>query len=304
MRTDDSQEADEYNNQLLGESTLGIEVIKSSLAERCGLGNIDPQHGDGYNSSAIEEALTFSPLPPDGACFVTVRPDRDSLGAMAVLTLRAEEKTIDAKLVEWIGLMDLLGGKNAVQTHPEKAVPGYATSAMQVIIQDPLGVWPTLEEKVEEIGKILTGQTPHENLKAIAILKQQDRDGFRVEMRGPVAFVLAPGKYNQARNWGNQRYRVAVIFDPEYPAVHGTGTHTRWSVVRQDGYFDRRGFEEAINTEEARARNVPLVDLEKLGYSWGGPRNIVSSPYGRETALSKETILRIARECAESGRVS
>ena len=81
------------NARLLGPTTLGIEVTVPELARWCGLGNIDPQHGGGIGvgnpaaAAAIEACLTATP-PPAGATLVTVRPDLDAFGAMAVLALR------------------------------------------------------------------------------------------------------------------------------------------------------------------------------------------------------------------------
>lgn len=73
--------------------SLGIEVTDAELAARCDLGNIDPQHGYARGPAiagraAIDVALGW-PLPPPGATLVTIRPDADSIGAMAVLSLRA-----------------------------------------------------------------------------------------------------------------------------------------------------------------------------------------------------------------------
>ncbi len=73
---------------------LGIEVTIAALAERCNLGNIDPQHTGGDASvAAIEVALTAE-LPPKDATLVTVRPDLDSVGAMAVLNIRSNIGTV------------------------------------------------------------------------------------------------------------------------------------------------------------------------------------------------------------------
>jgi hypothetical protein len=75
-------------------NTLGIEMTNAELADACDLGNIDPQHGfargpDIVGRAAIDVALGW-PLPPPGATLATIRPDTDSLGAMAVLSLRTE----------------------------------------------------------------------------------------------------------------------------------------------------------------------------------------------------------------------
>ena len=99
-------EAEERNATLLGPRTLGIEVTETELAERCGLGNIDPQHGfgGGQGRSAIEAATSW-PLPPAGARMVTVRPDADAFGAMALLGLRAADAAIDRSVRARIALV-------------------------------------------------------------------------------------------------------------------------------------------------------------------------------------------------------
>lgn len=92
---------------------LGLEVTLPALAARCMLGNIDAQHTGGYqglpaldpmwarNDAAYEgddkwrfttaiQLATTCALPPVAATLATIRPDLDSVGAMAVLSLRAK----------------------------------------------------------------------------------------------------------------------------------------------------------------------------------------------------------------------
>lgn len=84
-------EAAATNDAVLeGEHILGIEVTVPALAKRCTLGNIDPQHTDGKTDRAAIQDACDSELPPKGAKLVTVRPDPDSIGAMAILELRAK----------------------------------------------------------------------------------------------------------------------------------------------------------------------------------------------------------------------
>ena len=87
----ETREAERANSAHLGALTLGIEVTLPRLAARCGLGNIDPQHGTRARDGAVAaiEACLDASLPPPGAVLVTIRPDLDALGAMALLTLRA-----------------------------------------------------------------------------------------------------------------------------------------------------------------------------------------------------------------------
>lgn len=99
-------DAAKHNASWLGPTTLGIEVTEPELAVSCGLGNIDPQHlGGSRDTSAIDATQTW-PLPPPGAALVTIRPDVDSVGAMALLTLRANDVPLPAEARERIALVD------------------------------------------------------------------------------------------------------------------------------------------------------------------------------------------------------
>ena len=98
-------DAEAHNAPLLGDRTLGVEVTEPDLAARCELGNIDPQHaGCDSTSSAIEAAMSF-PLPDCKARLVTIRPDADAIGAMAVLALRRSKADFKAGEVDRIRLI-------------------------------------------------------------------------------------------------------------------------------------------------------------------------------------------------------
>lgn len=310
LSTDVSEAGDRRNDALLGESTLGVEVTSPALAARCGLGNIDPQHSGGGGSSAIEQALTC-PLPPEGALLVTIRPDKDSFGAMAVLMLRAEGlgARINKPLVSWIGAIDRMGFWKAKVACPELFQMNQEgkTNAIQAILNGCVPEAQSVEAKVAKIGRIiLEGGISKREIQDLAALKVACRKDFAAEMRGPIAFIVAPGGYNEARNWGGQRYAIVLVFDPSYGLVTG-GTQKRWSLLleRTDS-FDRRGFEERINCEEARARGLTIEQLKGDGYAWGGPPSIVSSPMGqgRDSVLPEDVIIRTAQRCANAVQAS
>ena len=83
-----TEEARHHNEEIFSGTVFGIEVTVPALAERC-IFNIDPQHGDLLsNRAAIEDAVSC-PLPLEGSTLVTIRPDLDSVGSMAVLESRA-----------------------------------------------------------------------------------------------------------------------------------------------------------------------------------------------------------------------
>jgi hypothetical protein len=302
LETADSLEADAYNATLLNESTLGIEVTAEHLAVLCGLGNIDPQHNGNRGLSAIEEALTH-PLPPDGSRLVTLRLDKDSVGAMAVLRLRhmCQADNLDRCLITWIGAIDRLGFVQARADHPELMCDERVTSALQVIATRIDGRWPTLESRVIDTGRILTRAMSRQEIDTYAALKVRPSGDYEFEMYGPLAVVRAPGAYGFARDWANRRFAVALIFDPEFK-----GEQRRSTLVRWPGYFDRLGFEKSINAAEAWRRKLSSGELKARGFNWGGTVNLISSPagLGRDSALPENIIISIARSCAESGKVS
>jgi len=98
-------DAERYNDTWVGSHTLGVEVTELELAERCGLGNIDPQHmGGDSTTAAIDLALTW-PIPPPAASLVTIRIDADACGTMAVLALRSLGLQFKTNWIERIALI-------------------------------------------------------------------------------------------------------------------------------------------------------------------------------------------------------
>jgi hypothetical protein len=79
------EDTDEYRCRCT--RVVGIEVTVPALAAKCQR-NIDPQHTGGRcDVAAIDLALSMT-LPLDGSTLATIRPDLDSVGAMAILELR------------------------------------------------------------------------------------------------------------------------------------------------------------------------------------------------------------------------
>lgn len=109
-------------------TTLGIEITDKAIAARCGLGNIDGQHGTGdcsYDGEIVAELLTGDRYAPECASFgaaiaialavyiprtdttlATTRADVDSIGAMAVLVLRVLGLAINVEFVKTIATAD------------------------------------------------------------------------------------------------------------------------------------------------------------------------------------------------------
>lgn len=100
-----AQGAEGWNAPILAEPCLGIEVTEPELARRCSLGNIDPQHLGGQPDRAAIEAAVSAPVPPPGSWLVTIRPDADAFGAMAMLTLRAMQRRLSSDALDRVHLI-------------------------------------------------------------------------------------------------------------------------------------------------------------------------------------------------------
>ncbi len=299
IRTDVSREADEHNAELFGPTTLGIEVTSAGFAERCELGNIDPQHSGTYDSSAIEKSMTWG-LPERGSKLVTIRPDKDSIGAMAVLTLRALglQGRIDRKFVAWVGVVDRFGYAMAVEKYaslmPSRPEP---LSALNAVAMNVGKLFHSLEDRVYAAMQIITARMTMEDVEDLARNYRLPSADYDITyLGGGLGFIVAPKRMHEARNWANKRCPVALVLDPEYQLEQGS--QIRWTLVSKDPSFDRHGFQRAINEAEAEAQGVSTEQLARNNDTWGGPPNIVSSAkgVGRNTKLSQEQILALVRQ--------
>lgn len=266
----------------------GLEVTNPKLAARCVV-NIDPQHGPQgtTESSAIEAAMTVD-LPPAGAVLATIRPDRDSVGAMAVLSLRlnGQEADIDHELVTAIGRMDALGPQarelEVVEAHRNEIV------AADYIC---LGRKHSLEEKVAWMSELLTGhvsdgvvlgfaedvRTELEKAKAtlevarltdnVAFVRGNSPRGFEVGYAtgAPIVACLAPNFLRPG-------------------AAEGEQPCQKWTIARYSAAapLAMAELKAALNAAEEEFGGAP---------EWGGPADLVASPQGRTPSAPPERIL-------------
>ena len=290
--------AEEHNTKLLGPNTLGIEVTEPALAARCGLGNIDPQHGPEAAPdapAAIEAALNW-PLPPKGARLVTIRTDLDSLGAMAVLQLRSEGVSLTEELrqrVTEVARTDRFdkGPWPGEQPLPETVEEVQARlwdgdiPAMAALAGDTA---KTMEERVAAIKQWLAhAEIPEEYADAqrqraerLFNALQEGRVKLSTAAEGRIAVVESevPG----ALLFGYLKAPVVVALHPAFPfrTSDGDARPGRKFTVCQwvPGHVDLASV---------------YADLNRLEPGWGGSSVIGGSPQGRGSALPLETIVEV-----------
>ena len=285
------------NRSLLGTTTLGIEVTVPELARGCGLGNIDPQHGGGAGigmswATAIEACLT-EPPPPAGATLVTVRPDLDAFGAMALLAyhrvggkpgpaMRARiDRAARADRFDhgpWPGPRPLPVTIDdfAAVTNQDPALVA-VTGAMfdrELAVRERVGIAARWLETGAEPAGYRERWTAH----ARVLIAGLASGAVEVEETAGGRIALVTSRLPGSLRLGYGRAPVVIAHDPGAPDADPPAL--RRVVVAQyaRGYVDLGGVCEML------ARQEP---------GWGGSSTILGSPQGRARGLGVETIIAV-----------
>jgi hypothetical protein len=286
-------EAEAANADLLGEGTLGIEVTIPALAARCGLGNIDPQHapeaaGRVQDRAAIE-AVRGWPVPPRDSTLATIRPDLDSLGAMAVLWMRAAGQPIDAAAVRRIAEIA------RVDRHDRGPWPGprpvtavlnedASLAAIALAVADHR---LDLAERVELVRQwIAAGAEPASYRRRFEAARRELAEALaqgsvrlRAVCGGSIAVVVT--ERPEGLQLGYCLSPVVVALNPNF-RLQGGPAHRKFTVAHyRAGYADLAAARHALATREP---------------GWGGSPTIIGSPQGVASTLPLCMVLRIVRE--------
>lgn len=258
---------------------LGLEVTIPELATACRLGNIDPQHtGRDARRAAIEDVVTVA-LPPAGTVLITVRPDADAIGSMAVLEARAAGEPVDPARVGLIAEAD----KEAVGPWPG---PGRIrvdeVTDVAVVNAVCMDHRTPLEDRVSAVRQWLTGGTipggeeirarlRDEAAAALAATKVTENDG--------VAAVTST--HRKGVDIGYQHAPVVVATNPSF-RWQGGPAHVKHTVARW-------------NTSQPMDWAGMLAALRQAEPGWGGSSSICGSPQGVGSTLSQEQVVEIVR---------
>ena len=283
------------NLHLLGDATLGIEVTVPELARRCGLGNIDPQHGGGAGIgapgvAAIEACLTVAP-PPAGATLVTVRPDLDAFGAMALLALRhavgPPGPAMQARIGRvvradrfdhgpWPGPRPLPATCDdlASVTHRDPALVAVngAMFDRELTVRDRVGI----AARWLETGAEPAGYRARWAAHGEALLRGLASGEVAVEPRAGGRVALVTSRLPGSLRLGYCLAPVVVAHDPG--CLDADPPAPRRVAVAQYG----PGHVELREVRDRLARREP---------GWGGSSTILGSPQGRPCGLGIETIV-------------
>lgn len=292
--------AAEANEAIFGGGpVLGIEVTIPALASRCEAGNLD-HHGPGDTSetpSASEQAMGWPYRPCCGApwhtsgcdqcgpeqkkpenptALVTVRPDADSVTAMAVIMNRLEGRPVDDRLVHAVGLFDRLGpsvGK------PAPAVTAIARKACDFKV--------ALVDRVQWVADLLAGVYNMAEIVALNMAHDAELEAARkaseltLHADGRIACVVSTHRFATILGYELAPVVVAqnssMLVDPKDPSK---GVYNKYTVCRYDSHTPC---------------DLPaaLVELQALEPGWGGRGDIFGSPQGVSSKLNLDQVVEV-----------
>lgn len=292
---------------------FGVEVTIPVLADRCLLGNIDPQHGchgetydngSGYIEScpstakdgetAIEFASRKTMLPPQGVTIVTLRPDVDSVGAMAVLHLLVQGIDITSAKgrIDLIAQVDSFGhsgwpGRQPLPTKEQPWNEGVCAadgcrplSAIAAAVSDHRIL---LAERVATMEKwLLTGEEPMEYR---AKVENERMSMVEAIVNGEIAIsttakgvAVVESTHRAALGLGYTQAPVVVACNPALRLGGGKSNKKITICQFEEGYIDLPAI---------------LTELNACESGWGGSKTIGGSPQGVSTTLTIDEIVEV-----------
>jgi hypothetical protein len=289
---------------------IGIEVTLPEVAKYCMM-NLD-HHGEGDTAetpSACEKALEMKGLRFFGnEVLITVRPDADSVTAMAIIENRFDQKPIDENLVKAIGRFDRFGPSAG---RPDDVVTAIAVRASDFKI--------SLEERVRWVGEILAGDKKEQEIAAIITTHDLELaeaidsieisvhhtlkcnacgfdDSYQESLGGlgvqcgrctsvdtrnlpDVAVIISTHRF--ATMIGYQKAPIVVAMNPKFPVDFknpSRETCGKITVCRYDSHVKC---------------NLPaaLKELRSLEDGWGGRGDIFGSPQGVTPQISLSEVV-------------
>jgi len=286
-----ANEAAEAANEAIFTSApvYGVEVTVPQLAARCAF-NLDPQHSGGDAGQAAIEAALTADLPAEGTVLATVRADLDSVGAMAIIAMRAEGATISDEAMERVAAIAEVD-KSATAPWAPQPLPtadrlwSHEDGAQMAALAAMAGDFKvSLSDRVTQMAAFLTEGTIPATYMERVVSERRDmvaalNDGrIQASVDGGVAVVVS--SHRAATAIGYSLAPVVVATNPVF-RLGGGDPHLKHTVCQYSGgYADLKS---------------ALAELAALEEGWGGSPTIGGSPQGVSSTLATEEVVEVVR---------
>jgi len=288
---DVAKEANEKVFQNAEQGVLGIEVTIPALAERCTLGNIDPQHSEGdVSKAAIDIVAIMENLPPEKAYLATVRADLDAIGSMALIDLRRKGLVLNESVrnrIEKISEMDRFDrGEWQQKSFPTKeniwaGTNGEELSLLNSLVMDfkvPVQDRVKNIEKWLEKGEMLQTYTEKTIKEREALVQALENGEIKIEVVADGKIAKVESKHQAGTMLGYAKAPVIAVSNPEFKLAGGE-PHLKHTIAQYKlGYIDLK---------------AALEELKQKEEGWGGSPTIIGSPQGVSSKLSNDEVIEI-----------
>lgn len=274
---------------------FGIEVTVPALAERCMLGNIDPQHtGGDATRAAIEDALVTT-LPPEGSTLATVRADSDSVGGIAVISIRARGESLDPAMdrIRLVAESDKFarGGypgpkplPSSSNPWPEGSASAESSRPLAAIAAAVADFRVPIADRVALMEQwLLTGEEPEQyrarvESERLDMIKALETGLIKYDTRNNDCVAVVVSTHRAATMVGYAMAPVVVALNPEF-RFQGGEPHVKFTICQfQTGFVNLR---------------TALAELNELEHGWGGSPTIGGSPQGVSSELTLDQVVEV-----------
>lgn len=288
-------EAEKSNNSIFSKGrVIGIEVTIPSLSARC-LRNLDPQHGKNGDalSSAVEQAITFE-LPEKNDTIVTLKPDIDSVGAMAILEMRLRNQQITIEMLNRISFIANADRASSAPWPGRRELPNRNNPWPETFFSDPRTV-SILSAAVSDFkiplsnrvrimyDYIVEGKLPSQYLLQVDGARNKLLDAIEegdlkisISMSNKISMVVST--HRDALTLGYSLAPIVVALNPEFTPNPKVEPYRKYTVAQY-----KIGYVNLIDALQELNQTDPAVTPQ---FQWGGSLGIIGSPQGVSSQLS------------------
>lgn len=269
---------------------LGIEMTLPEYIEKCNLGNIDPQHTDGDITTAAIDIAVNMPVPEKDVLMVTVRPDLDALGSMALLNLRQKGLSLNSEVLERVKMISV-SDTFANGEWEAKPLPNYNNiwagvknkelSSISAAVMDfklPVNDRVKIIEEWLETGKepsLYRDKVNKDRIDLVDMLERGDIK-YKTEFGGKLSLVTSTSI--AGTSVGYSLSPITAVTNPAF-SFQGNAPIIKHTICQYKlGYVD-----------------LPAVlkELNEIEKGWGGSPTIIGSPQGVSSVVAQDKIAEI-----------
>lgn len=285
---------------------IGIEITEAGLQIE-GVPNLD-HHGKGatsrtssaclqaYYSIALAMKMAEKIRNGETVTMATIRPDADSVTAMAMLRMRIQMENLgkargpNERILDAIDALDRKGPQAMVE-YEDLYKETVAIAKKSADFKIPLG------QRVEFVQSILDGTVDETEVDRLVAEHKKEfgeaRKALSVSVTTDGRIAIITGSHGFAMNLGYEKANIVVATNEQMPVM---------ARDEKTGQMKASGEKYVKHTVARRNQFVPvdlagaLAELQKMEPGWGGRDDIFGSPQNRNSCLTTKQVVEIVKK--------